>query len=265
MTASAPKTHIVMYSGGIGSWATARIVCDKFGPENVVLLMADCHMEDADLYRFVKETSAKLGAKLVVVEDDKGRDPWKVFFDVRFLGNSRIDPCSQKLKRELLNKYIADNFKPEECVVYLGMDADESARWERAAKRWSVYECRSVLVELGIGRADAFRMLEAEGVAKPRLYDLGFSHNNCGGFCVKAGQKHFRNLLAKLPDVFKYHEQKEQEIRSYLGKDVSILRVQKDGVRRNFTLADLRAQVEAENEAAVAEMNSVDCDACEGI
>jgi len=37
--------------------------------------------------------------------------------------------------------------------------------------------------------------LVREGIALPRLYGLGFSHNNCGGFCIKAGQANFKLLL----------------------------------------------------------------------
>jgi len=33
--------HVVMFSGGIGSWATARRVADEHGPEHLTLLFAD--------------------------------------------------------------------------------------------------------------------------------------------------------------------------------------------------------------------------------
>jgi hypothetical protein len=49
-----------------------------------------------------------------------------------------------------------------------------------------------------------------EGLTIPRLYDLGFAHNNCGGFCVKAGEGHFANLLRQLPEVFAHHEAQEE-------------------------------------------------------
>jgi hypothetical protein len=49
--------HIIFYSGGIGSWMTAKRVIDKEGKENAVLLFTDTLIEDEDLYRFLKETS----------------------------------------------------------------------------------------------------------------------------------------------------------------------------------------------------------------
>ena len=94
--------HIVMFSGGIGSWMTAKKVVDAVGSENVTLLFSDVkgnsdnpHIgEDEDTYRFLKDASEQLGAKLVTVVD--GRDIWEIFRDKKFLGNSRLAPCSER-------------------------------------------------------------------------------------------------------------------------------------------------------------------------
>jgi hypothetical protein len=73
---------------------------------------------------------------------------------------------------------------------------------------------------------------------------MGFSHNNCGGFCIKAGQGHFKLLLEKMPERYAYHERKEQELRDYLGKDVSIMSKVTNYEKRRYTLRDLRLDVE---------------------
>lgn len=65
--------HIVMYSGGAGSWATAKRVAEQVGTEDLVLLFADTKMEDEDLYRFLHESAANVGGHLEVVVD--GRTP----------------------------------------------------------------------------------------------------------------------------------------------------------------------------------------------
>ena len=96
--------YIVSYSGGIGSAITAQMVVDKYGAENTVLLFSDTNMEDPDLYRFNKDVSNLLQVPITRIAD--GRTPWEVFEDVKFIGNSRIDPCSQILKRELIKKWI---------------------------------------------------------------------------------------------------------------------------------------------------------------
>lgn len=48
--------HVVMYSGGIGSYFAAKRVVQKENPNEVILLFTDTLMEDEDLYRFISES-----------------------------------------------------------------------------------------------------------------------------------------------------------------------------------------------------------------
>jgi PP-loop superfamily ATP-utilizing enzyme len=83
-------THVVQYSGGIGSWAAAKRVAARHGTTDLVLLTADTQVEDPDLWRFVHDSAAEIGVQPTIVAD--GRSPFEVFADVRFLGNSRLAP-----------------------------------------------------------------------------------------------------------------------------------------------------------------------------
>lgn len=96
-----------------------------------------------------------------------------------------------------------------------------------------------------LSKEDLLVELELLGIKRPKLYELGFSHNNCGGFCVRAGQGHFANLLKQKPELYKYHEDKEQEMRDFLHKDVSILKRTVKGERQNLTLKELRVDLVA--------------------
>ena len=77
--------HVVQYSGGIGSWAATQRVIAEHGTANLVLLIADTQVEDPDLWRFVHDSTARIGVEPTVVAD--GRTPFEVFHDQRFLGN----------------------------------------------------------------------------------------------------------------------------------------------------------------------------------
>jgi hypothetical protein len=59
--------HVIQYSGGIGSWATARRVTARYGTQNVVLLFANTLVEESSLYSFLEESTAQLGVPLVCV------------------------------------------------------------------------------------------------------------------------------------------------------------------------------------------------------
>ena len=276
--------HIIFYSGGVGSWMAAKRVAKKYGAENMICLFTDTLIEDEDLYRFLLETTQEIfgvdqsdlieltkeippvghetmserkmflrelaektrqrNPQFVWIND--GRDPWDVFRDVKWIGNSRIAPCSHKLKQEVSRKWIEENFSPNECVLYLGIDWTEEHRTKAPRKNWEPYRVEFPLCEEPL--IDKNKMKEALknlGIDLPRLYKQGFAHNNCGGFCVRAGHGHFVNLLEKNPQLFRYHEEKELEMRELLNKDVAILRRTRNGVKRPLTLRELRLEHES--------------------
>lgn len=243
-----PPHRIILFSGGAGSYTAARRVAEQHGTDKLTLLFADTLMEDGDLYRFLEEAAADVGGRLVQIAD--GRTPWEVFHDKRFLGNSQSDPCSRILKRELCDDWIAERFSPFETVVSIGIDWTEMHRYERLAprKRPWVYDAPLIAPPL-IEKDEMLETMQERGIRPPRLYEEGFPHNNCAGFCIKAGQAHFKHLYETRPELYLWHEEQEQKLRCELEKDVSILRKQVDGTLYNITLRDFREHViEADGE-----------------
>lgn len=243
--------HVVMFSGGIGSWAAAKRVAAQHGTDNLTLLFGDTLMEDEDLYRFLDEAAANVGGRLVRLAE--GRDPWQVFWDERYLGNSRIDPCSKILKRRFLRKWLRENTDPETTVVYLGVDWTEIHRLKAARERFRPWKCVAPLCDAPMwSKQQLLAQLEAENISPPRLYSLGFPHNNCGGFCVKAGQAQFKLLLEVMPERYRIHERKEEALAQHLGKRVTILRDRSGGRNTPMSLREFRERIEGKL--------TVDCD-----
>jgi hypothetical protein len=285
--------HIVMFSAGAGSWAAAKRVADRFGLQDLRLLFTDTLTEDADAYRFLivgasnvfglgpasamtvpacsdfpdfrdrenwkrfleqlRATAALHIPQLVWLKD--GRDVWEIFFDERFLGNSRNDPCSKLLKRREADRWLKENCDPRQTICYVGIDFTEIHRFDdgrgsglrprRAVDGWK-YEA-PLCSEPWLAKWDIMQLMRAEGLDPPRLYSLGFSHNNCFGFCVKAGHAHYRHLLRTLPDIYAFHEKREQEFRAYIDRDVSVLADRRGGGgKRPLTLRAFRERIERE-------------------
>ena len=239
--------YVVMFSGGIGSWASARRLVDDYGAENVTCLFSDVKGdnpdpnvgEDEDTYRFIDDSIAQLGCEYVRVAD--GRDIWQVFKDKRFLGNSRQANCSHTLKQAPAKKWLKENTTPETHIIVIGIDWTETHRLpaiEKAYKPWDVVfpMCEPPYMS----KQQMIDWAESCGIKPPRLYSLGFSHNNCGGGCVRAGQGQFRRLLEVMPERYNVWAEKEEEVRQYLGKDVTILKEVRKGVRKNLSLVELR-------------------------
>tara|TARA_Y100000310_G_scaffold149343_1_gene148630 strand:- start:517 stop:1314 length:798 start_codon:yes stop_codon:yes gene_type:complete len=253
--------HVVMFSGGIGSWAAAKRVVERHGTADVSLLFTDTLMEDEDLYRFLDEASANVGAELVKIAE--GRDPWEVFHDSRFIGNTRVDPCSRILKREALDGWLAENCDPADTICYIGIDFTEEHRFTRlrdrkAEKGWR-YEaplCEAPYMM----KPEMLAWAKREGLEPCRTYDMGFAHANCGGFCIKGGHGHFATLLREMPERYAYHERKEQEMREYLGRDdVAILRNRGGGTSTPLTLRELRQRIEAGRQPDLFDIGGCGC------
>lgn len=248
MTCSGPQTkHVVMFSSGVGSWAAARRVADEHGTDNLFLVFADVkgfnpspHAgEDEDNYRFLKEAAEDIGGELVWLSE--GRDVWQVFKDQRFIGNTRVSNCSRTLKQEVARAWLDENCCACHTVVYVGIDWSETHRLAAVKEHHKPFIVRAPLCGPPyVDKRRHFADLETRGIKVPRLYEMGFPHANCGGFCVRAGQGQFLKLLTEMPERYAYHEQKEQEIREHLGKDVAILRDRRGGKTRPLTLQEFR-------------------------
>lgn len=239
--------HVTMFSSGAGSWAAARRVHDALVQpgDRHTLLFSDVSMEDEDNYRFLREAAADIeGAELVVLRD--GRDIWQVFKDDRFLGNSRLANCSKYLKQKPARDWLDANCDPATTAIYVGIDWSETHRVPAIEKAYLPYRAFAPLTEPPFRSKDEILAdLRSRGIEPPRLYDLGFAHANCGGGCVRAGQGQFAHLLQVMPERYAWWEEKEQELRDHLGKDVAILTDRRGGGRVPLTLRAFRERHEA--------------------
>ena len=306
---NAPTRHVVMFSGGAGSFEAAWRVVEKHGRHAVTLLFTDTLHEDADLYRFLVESAAFLTGKAGVGEVSglsnlaaqtppvwerdarkahlasvralagrvlpqlvwlmDGRDIWETFADERFLGNSRVGICTNRLKQEVSNAWRAAHCDPANTVCYVGIDWTEIHRYEGdGGQRKGL---KAVMAEQGwryeaplceapyLTKDDVLAHCRALRIEPPRLYALGFAHNNCGGGCVKAGVGHFTHLYRALPDVFAHWEREEAKLRAELG-NVSILSDRSgDGLKKPLPLSTLRERLEAGYEPDLFEIGGCGC------
>ena len=245
--------HIVMFSGGIGSWATAKKVAEKYGTENVVLLFSDVKGnsenvnigEDEDTYRFIRQAAENVGAELITVSD--GRNIWEVFKDKKFLGNSRLASCSHELKQKPARDWLEENCLPDETSVYVGIDWGEIHRLPAIVRNYLPYKAFAPLTEPPfMDKQEMIDWAVRENLKPPRLYAMGFSHNNCGGGCVRAGQAQFKHLLDVMPERFTEWEKQENLMAEFLDRPVSILSEMINGYKKPLPLHVLRQRSESQ-------------------
>jgi hypothetical protein len=235
--------HVINFSGGAGSFFTALRVIERHGPEGVCLLFADTLTEDDDLYRFITEARARLDVPLYTLTT--GENIWQLFKRHKMIGNSGVALCSRVLKHQPLWAWMQTHCNPTQATIYFGMDWTEPHRLEALRKRHPEWKIECPLMDKPRwDKSTQCIQLAALGIQPPRLYRMGFPHNNCGGFCVKAGLAQFAHMLKTMPDRYAYHEEQERQTRALIGKDVAVLRDRRGGKSTPMTLETFRHRLE---------------------
>lgn len=245
------KHHVVSIGGGITStWLLVDRVIAKYGRENMTAVICAVGNEHPDVWRLIEAVERKYGIQIVRL--GKPYDIWDVFFNEGMMGSSLVDPCSRVLKRERMAEYMAANHPPENTVLHVGITADEIDRMLAIRSNWKKrgYTVEALLAdEPALTRERVIEMCQFEFGFVPTLYRLGMKHNNCGGFCVKAGKGQLARLLWHDRATYLEHERMELlhqrifEHQSTIMRDVQTV----NGVRTTtpLTLRDFRLRMDA--------------------
>lgn len=231
--------NVVFVGGGYGStvglpiWVMARGIKARY---------VTCYMpnEHEDVKRLIGAMEKRFN---ITIEDiGTGETPLQLFRRQKFIANDLHDTCSRILKRDVSKKWMKDNY-PNGANVYIGIGAHEIDREMSIRRNWVSNGYNVVMPLIDAKWIDN----EVLGVLCERmfgfrceLYEKGFKHNNCHGACVKAGQKQWLKLYDVYPDIYYQWEETEEYVRRETGKDVAYLRKMEKGVRRPYTLRELR-------------------------
>jgi hypothetical protein len=239
--------HVVQFSTGAGSAEVAYRVAHQYDVDDLILLTADTRAEDPDNWRFASEVVDDLGLprhQWIVLAD--GRTPMQVGRDLKCVPNNRMAVCSRVLKRELLRTWINENCDPADTTIYMGFDWTEPERHDKAEPHWQPYRIESPLLHPPyVGKPELLATFrEIRCIEPPRLYTQGFPHANCSGACVRGGQAQWALLLRTNRAVYLDWETEEEQTRTLLDKDVSILRDRTRGTSTPLTLQRFRQQLD---------------------
>ncbi len=218
----------MFFSGGKASFASADDAKTRFPNANIVLYFTDTLWENPDLYRFILEASDKLELPLLI--HSLGLTPLQLMFKNKIVFNNMIGDCSVILKQKVSRDFLKKGLRPPieewhnrqflknedfitDAVLYFGIGFDEMHREPAIRKNWQPFQVEMPLIERNIWKD---KVLKKYGIRQPVLYDYGFSHNNCNGRCVKAGQGHYKLLKDRMPDVFDKIMEQEYHIKMYV-------------------------------------------------
>jgi 3'-phosphoadenosine 5'-phosphosulfate sulfotransferase (PAPS reductase)/FAD synthetase len=226
---------IVALSGGKASAWCADWALRHYPKDNVILYFNDTKWEHPDLYRFLDDLEKHF--EHPITRDSDGRSVEGVAYDEHAIPNNRMPFCSRILKAKRLQAF----YQTSDQLVF-GIGLQERHRSSRLLQVYNGVEdklgkcstLRFPLIEESVQPKQIDQFLVDAGIEEPKLYQMGFTHNNCSGGCVRGSKRQWIHLLDVLPEVYAERERFEREFREKFNKDVSIL--------KNTTLEELRIQ-----------------------
>ena len=233
--------YVVSLSGGLASFMTAELLRRK--GEDFDLVFCDTLSEDKDLYRFLDDQEKYFGKPIVRLS--QGKNIWQAQYEADYQANSRKVPCSRILKREPFKAYMKKTYKPGEATIVIGIGAKEKHRTQDFQRNHAPFDVIAPLTEMEITNDDIAAVCEEAGFQAPELYDYDFPHNNCGGFCVKAGQKQAALLLKHKRETYLWHERKQEAVFELMDGKYPTIRKTVDGVLTYYSLKEFREFLEA--------------------
>lgn len=191
MTPSNNVRHILNLSGGKDSTALAVVMRDRV-PE-MEYVFCDTQKELPETYEYLSKIEAYLGKPVVRLNADRGFDHWLQIYG-GLLPSGQARWCTRKLKLEPFEAYVGS----DPVISYVGIRADEDRSGYISTKPniTAVFPFK----EMGIQKADVFRILEESGLGVPRYYDWR-SRSGCY-FCFFQRRGEWANLKEQHPDLF---------------------------------------------------------------
>lgn len=246
--------YIASFSGGMGSAIMIERLITRYGRKNVMIWMSNTNFESEGNQRFVADCMARWGGRLYGTNNG-GKNPYDIFEEKRIIPNSMIAPCTRALKIEPFQAWLWRLPKP--VTVCLGYGWNEPQRVNKAthyhkhqgkprapqgyARRiHGVYVDYPLLWKPYDFRSDV-EIIRSWGIEPSEHYEFGFSHDNCGGECVKQGIAEWRRFKYVYPDRFARRAAWERMMQAKLGTDRTILKQTINGVAYPLPLDQIDA------------------------
>ena len=188
---------LAWFSCGAASAVAAKLALAEYGDACTVVYCDTMATEHPDNRRFFDDCERWFGRTITVIRSEKYATIDDVFERTRYMAGIGGARCTTELK-----KLPREAFQRETDTHAFGFTSDEQKRATAFEERNPALHVVWPLIERGVSKADCYDYLAAAGIALPKLYALGFDHNNCIG-CVKATSPGYWNRVRRhFPDVF---------------------------------------------------------------
>lgn len=192
-------------SAGVSSFVAGYLVRDSVDE----FIYIDIENQHPDSLRFIKECEYALDKKITILRSQY-RSVERVIQQFRYINGPSGAKCTSILKKRVRKEW-EDKHKDCELTYVWGFDLEEKRRADRLDVNNPEYKNEYPLIDKCLTKQDAHAILAMLGIARPLMYDLGYSNNNCIG-CVKGGMGYWNKIRVDFPEVFDRMSKLERQI-----------------------------------------------------
>lgn len=197
---------IVWFSCGVASAVAAKLALLRY-PNALIVNCNTLRSEHPDNQRFKADIEKWIGKEIITIGSNTFATIDDVFEQTRYMAGISGARCTVELK-----KVPRFEFQEPDDIHVFGYTAEETKRIRQFGETNPELLTWWVLAEVGLDKALCKRIIQAQGIALPVMYSLGFKNNNCIG-CVKATSAGYWNLVRNhFPEVFDKRAQQSREL-----------------------------------------------------
>jgi len=193
------KNRIVCWfsCGAASAVATKLAIVENAGKLPLVVARCIVREEHPDNERFAADCERWFGVPITNLINEKyDGSIYEVFRNRSYISGIGGAPCTLELKKEVRRKFQ----KPTDRHVF-GYCAEEQGRWDNFLDANNI-DAVSPLIDRGLEHSDCLAMVRDAGIKLPKMYGLGYKHNNCRGCCKATGPGYWNKVRVDFPDYF---------------------------------------------------------------
>ena len=204
------------WSAGITSAVACKAALELY--DNVELFYIDIDSAHPDNERFKADCERWYGKKIHTLKSKLFKDQYDVIEKTGCVNTPQGAPCTLHLKKEvrfdLEKQYELSLFNEVTIkgqVWGFEFEAKEVNRAIRHLQQYPSTKPLFPLIEKGLTKDMCAGMLMTAGIELPKMYELGYTNNNCIG-CVKGGMAYWNKIRIDFPDRFNQMAQLERKV-----------------------------------------------------
>jgi len=221
------------FSAGVSSAVATKLVIDSV--DEIIYIHIDDHHPDT--LRFVNDCEVWLGKEIKRIQSPymNVENTLQGAGGRGYVNGVAGAPCTRFLKRRVRKEWEL-NQTEKLCYVW-GMDVSEKHRQDRLRAAMPEQQHVFPLIDQGIDKTEAHKILKASGIKRPAMYDLGYHNNNCVG-CVKGGMGYWNKIRVDFPSIFASRAKIERKIGGSCIKNIYLDELDKNRGRRENPICE---------------------------